>query len=161
MNAIVGVGPPKCASLARITQRLNGLEGCGMQKITIIGQAALAAGALAAALSITSAGMASAQPTPAPGDVCFNGPYPIPTPPPPWGPGTIEGCINPDSWFNQWGWRHADSNWRDDAGQPAPEAPGWKYVGPGCEYTSNQNWRYTGPECQRETPPSTAQPVSP
>lgn len=64
----------------------------------------------------------------------------------------MEGCVNPDSWFSQWGWRYAGPNWRGEGGQLPPPAPNWKYVGPGCEYSSNPNWQYTGPDCQRETP---------
>ncbi|BAX97468.1 hypothetical protein MSTE_02154 [Mycobacteroides stephanolepidis] len=121
-----------------------------MNKIIKLGQAVLAAGVIAAPVAVINAGLASAQPSPAPADVCFNGPYP--SPPPPWGPGTMEGCVNPDNWFSQWGWRYAGPNWRGEGGQLPPPAPNWKYVGPGCEYSSNPNWQYTGPDCQRETP---------
>lgn len=128
-----------------------------MNKIIMIGQAALAAGVIAATFTVMNADTASAQPTPAPTDVCFNGPYP--SPPPPWGPGTIEGCINPDSWFSRWGWRYAGPNSQSEGGQlPAPAAaPNWKYVGPPCLYTSDSNWQYTGPDCQRESAPDAEQ----
>jgi len=121
-----------------------------MKKILMLGQAVLAAGVIAAPVAVMNAATASAQPTPAPADVCFDGPYP--SPPPPWGPGNVTGCVNPDSWFDNWGWRYGGRDWRGEGGRlPAP-APNWKYVGPGCQYSSNPNWQYTGPDCQRETP---------
>lgn len=108
-----------------------------MKKITMLGQAVLAASIIAAPVAIVNAATASAQPTPAPADVCFDGPYP--SPPPPWGPGTVTGCVNPDSWFDNWGWRYGGRDWRGEGGRlPAP-APNWKYVGPGCQYSSNPN----------------------
>ena len=121
-----------------------------MKKISMFGQAVLVAGMVAGPLALVGAATASAQPIPVPEDVCFNGPYP--SPPPPWGPGTISGCFNPDSWFENWGWRYGGRDWRGEAGRlPAP-APNWKYVGPGCQYTSDPNWQYTGPDCQRQSP---------
>lgn len=49
-----------------------------MKKITMLGQAVLAASIIAAPVAIMNAATASAQPTPAPADVCFDGPYPSP-----------------------------------------------------------------------------------
>ncbi|WP_083337966.1 hypothetical protein [Mycobacteroides franklinii] len=128
-----------------------------MKKILMLGQAVLAAGIIAAPVAVMNAATASAQPTPAPADVCFDGLNPPPPPPPlwgPWGPGTMTGCVNPDSWFGGWGWRYSGRNGSGEGGQlraPAPP-PAWKYVGPGCEYTSDSNWQYTGPDCQRTEP---------
>ena len=111
-----------------------------MKKITMLGQAVLAASIIAAPVAIMNAATASAQPTPAPAEVCFDWPYA--SPPPPWVPGTVTGC----------GWRSGGRDWRGEGGRlPAP-APNWKYVGPGCQYSSNPNWQYTGPDCQRENP---------
>lgn len=111
-----------------------------MNKIITVGKVMLAS-AFVAPMALLGAQTASAQPTPAPADVCFDGPYP--SPPPPWGPGTMTGCVNPDNWFDNWGWRY-------DARRP--NKGGWKYVGPGCEYQSNPNWRYEGPDCARQDP---------
>lgn len=63
-----------------------------MKKITMLGQAVLAASIIAAPVAIMNAATASAQPTPAPADVCFDGPYP--SPPPPWGREQITGCVS-------------------------------------------------------------------
>lgn len=49
-----------------------------MKKIIILGQAVLAASIIAAPVAIMNAATASAQPTPAPADVCFDGPTPHP-----------------------------------------------------------------------------------
>lgn len=121
-----------------------------MSKTVKSWQVLLAAGIAFAPLAVATAGLADAQPSPLPTDVCFNGPYP--SPPPPWGPGTIQGCVNPDSWFSGWGWRYSGKNGQGEAGQSTPAAPAWQYVGPNCTYASDPNWRYTGSDCQPGNP---------